>query len=305
MSGDFAVLGRQAARQGGAFSRDQALAAGLPPGRVRRLLEDSLWVPVLPDVYRAATSPDVRALREHAAQLWLPEGGLSHLSAAHYYRLLREPPHVWFSVAHTTRRETPEWLRLIRTRHLALGGGDHGLQVTAPTRTVVDLGMCLALDDLRAAFLAAVQSLHLDQTALAACARQVFGRAGSHDLSVVLAEFEPAFESILGAEFIGLLRQLGLRDLQPQHVVELPNGRHAVLDAALPELRLGFESDGWAFHGSKAQQAADKQRDRQLGRRGWAVHRFVTDDVRRRQHRFLADVLGIIEARERLLHKAA
>ncbi len=57
------------------------------------------------------------------------------------------------------------------------------------------------------------------------------------------------------------------------HPVVLPFGT-VHLDAAIPELRIGVELDGAAFHGSPEARERDTRRDVALAARGWVVLRF-------------------------------
>lgn len=68
----------------------------------------------------------------------------------------------------------------------------------------------------------------------------------------------------------------------------------AVLDFACPRTRLAVEVDGWAFHGSKAQQQADRFRDRRLLRLGWRTVRYTTEDVLRRPQQSLAELSDLV-----------
>ncbi|SDT41181.1 Protein of unknown function [Friedmanniella luteola] len=83
-------------RQAGVISRAQALAGGLTPRQLDRLLADGSWVRVHPAVYRLhAVVPTVEADVRSAA-LWL--GGsavLTGLGAAWWWGCLPEAPSRW------------------------------------------------------------------------------------------------------------------------------------------------------------------------------------------------------------------
>lgn len=63
-------------------------------------------------------------------------------------------------------------------------------------------------------------------------------------------------------------------DYRTNYPVRLGGGRLVYLDLALPELGLGIEADGWAFHGSRAAFESDRDRDAALLAHGWMVVRF-------------------------------
>ena len=52
-------------------------------------------------------------------------------------------------------------------------------------------------------------------------------------------------------------------------------GGQAFIDAALPRVRLGFEVDGYAYHGGPVAFAAGCRRDLTLAKLGWTMHHFT------------------------------
>jgi very-short-patch-repair endonuclease len=62
----------------------------------------------------------------------------------------------------------------------------------------------------------------------------------------------------------------------------LPGGGSARFDAAYPDLLLGFEADGAAFHQGLLDRMRDEARDEKCGRMGWTVRRYSTEDIRER-----------------------
>lgn len=52
------------------------------------------------------------------------------------------------------------------------------------------------------------------------------------------------------------------------------------LDAAIPDLKLGFECDGWQYHAKhKDSWLREKKRDRLFLRNGWHVYRFAASEI--------------------------
>lgn len=71
--------------------------------------------------------------------------------------------------------------------------------------------------------------------------------------------------------------------------VTLNDGRRTALDLAVPELTLGFESDGFEYHGSRSAFEYDRDRDSDLTAQRWHVVRLSAsflehspDEARRR-----------------------
>ena len=98
---------------------------------------------------------------------------------------------------------------------------------------------------------------------------------------------------------LDVFRAQGLPAPVRQFVLPLPGGGTARFDAAYPELLLGFEADGDAFHKGLLDRMRDEARDKQCGLTGWTVRRYSTDDIRLRPEGIAADVTrlrGMAEA---------
>ena len=67
----------------------------------------------------------------------------------------------------------------------------------------------------------------------------------------------------------------------------------ARFDAAYPELRLGFEADGDAWHKGLLGQMRDEARDEQCGLVGWMVRRYGTEDIGERPAGIADEVLRL------------
>ncbi len=89
-----------------------------------------------------------------------------------------------------------------------------------------------------------------------------------------------------------LLRAPGMPRMVQQHPVVLPFGT-VHLDAAIPELRIGVELDGAAFHGSPAARERDTRRDVALAARGWVVLRFSYRRLTREPDLLPGDPAGV------------
>lgn len=83
------------------------------------------------------------------------------------------------------------------------------------------------------------------------------------------------------------------------HRLSLSDGRSVAIDLALPDLRLGFEADGYAHHNGPKAFEYDRDRDSDLESVGWRVIRltatFLEDQGPEAQRRMLA-IIRIREA---------
>ncbi len=295
-----AALGHIARTNAGVFTRAEAIAAGVPAAEVSRRIRRGLWVPQFGRALRAATTPDTVDGRERAAHARAGDrAALSHFSAARRWRLgLVESNEVWLTVPHRRTPRPTEGIRVVRSRHLppAAVRQVDGVPVLEPARTVVDLARCLSRRHLTAVVLDAMQRGLCTHTQLTAWHARLGRRPGSALMAAVLEAADPAFESILAAEFARLVETVHV-PLQPKYRLRLSDGTEVVCDFACLRSRLAGECDGFAYHSSPSQVAADKARDRALSRIGWLTIRYTTDDIRRRPAQTLADVLHQIAQR--------
>lgn len=295
-----AALGQIARARAGIFTRADAIDAGLSPAQIRRRVRDGLWVVEFAGVLRAATTPDSIDARERAALARAGQGAaLSHFSAARRWRLsVPDSGYVWITVPYPRDPRCPPGVRISRSRHVPsdVVRRVSGLPVLDPARTVADLAQYLDLRQLLAVALEAMQRGLCTHADIDGWRRRLMGRAGMGDLAAVLLEADPALESVLAAEFGRLVASAGVL-LVPGFAVRLPDGTQVLCDFADPVARIDFEVDGFAYHSSPRQVAADRARDRRLARAGWITVRYDTNDIRRRPKATLADVLRQIAAR--------
>ena len=173
------------------------------------------------------------------------------------------------------------------------------MRVAPPARALADLAMTHTPGELAAALAAGVQSGRVCIDDVREHAVRLRGRPGGADLNGVLAEFDPAFESVLGRELCEVLRDGGFSNFVAGDRIDFPGGGYRIGDAVVRELRLDFEADGFAYHGTKEQQQADTGRDRDLGLALYRTVRFTSDDLRRNRAATVASIPRIIEARAR------
>lgn len=286
-------LAQLAAEQGGAFTRLQALAAGVPPGTISGRLVRGRWQLVLPGVYAAGHIEPLT--RVHAATLWLPTGVLSHLAACWLWGLLDEPPAVvHLTVAPSCTRRGPAWLRLVR-RELGPSWHVRGLRVVPPERAVLD-GVAV-LDPAAAARLvdrALLRRITVDE--LRDRHWRDLGCRGSSRAYTQLVSAVPGAASVAERTLARAAWRAGLRGLLVnQRVLDY------VVDLYEPELRLAVEVDGYRFHSSRDAFHHDRVRQNALVAAGYTVLRFTAEQV-------LTDVADVVAetavVADRLRHRS-
>jgi hypothetical protein len=147
-------LAATAIAQAGAFTRDQAIAAGFGSNQIARRVRAGAWARVLPRVYRHASTPASTTFRFWAAVLWAGPGcALSHTSAAAVWRIPGAGVAAPELIVPGTR--APRVAGVLVHRAARIDETDvicvRRLPVTSPARTVVDLAGVLGDTDLAAA----------------------------------------------------------------------------------------------------------------------------------------------------------
>jgi very-short-patch-repair endonuclease len=142
----------------------------------------------------------------------------------------------------------------------------HGISVTSPARTLLDLADVLPRRRLERAFDEAAY-LRIDLSDV----RPRPGRRGSPVLRAVLEGHDPGStrtRSELEERMLDLCRRAGL----PAPEVNARVGGHEV-DCLWRERRLIVELDGWSAHGTRRAFERDRRRDAELIAAGWRVLR--------------------------------
>lgn len=294
------ALARVAQRQRGLFTLDDAQRCGIPARTVQRRSAGGLWVERQPRVYSAASAPHTVELAGRAALLSAgPTAMLSHLSAAVSWRLRREcPERPWLTVPYG--RKVPRlWdIEVTRSRHLE---GVRRLRdevtVTSAARTIVDLGRVLDRNGVESALAVGLQMERTTMVQVEAALVPAWRTAGTGLVRDIVVRFSPGWESVLSARLARLAAQAGI-GLVTGVVVRDATGRPVARPDFVPRgRRMAIEADGWAFHGSKAQQQADRLRDRRLLALGWTTVRFTTEDILRRPEQVIAELRSLLALR--------
>lgn len=174
----------------------------------------------------------------------------------------------------------------------------HGLTVTTPSRTVVDLAAQLSLPRLVAVGDHFLSRGIISDVALNEVLGRSMGQRGvrraRQAISILDARAESPRESMVRA----LLIEGGYPCPVPQFEVCDSTGRFiARVDLAYVGLRIALEYDG-EHHLSRDQQAKDAWRRGELGAEGWLIVTVVSEDVRR-PHLLYAKVNRALAARRR------
>ena len=282
--GLLAELRRVAGAQQGVITSEQLLAIGPQPGSSgrrfgTRLVSEGWLYPLLGGAYAVGASPSDWQMAVAAVLLSGPESVLSHRSAARCHR-----------ISDLLQQTTPE-VTLPRYSHRRVSGVivhrvgaldhadislHHGIRVTSPERTLVDLANDLDIGLVERIFdEGAVARLWSAQSVTAAVERNA-RRRGTIALRRILAcraDLAPG-ESTLESRAIKVLAPYGPFEVQYQLSVD---DRLVIIDIAWPKLRVAVECDGWTVRSrSRGKFDADRRRDNILASHGWSVVHLTT-----------------------------
>jgi len=292
------MVAKDAERQHGVFTLDQAKEHGATPASVKHRLQTGAWraFPYV-GVYRAAGCPPSWEQDLHALVLATQPAAASHRSAAALLgvpgfprcgtaevvttRALRE--RITSAQVHSSRVLPPEHLTTVE-----------GIVTTGVARTVIDLAGVVhpqraerVLDNCLARGLVTLEAVR--------CVVDLLARRGRPGIAVMRrlladrADSYAAPESGLEARAIELIRSAGLPEPVRQLDVGDATGWIGRVDLAYPDRRLVIEVDSDVHHSTLVDRRADQLRDHRLRGAGWAVERITEDDLVR--PRVLADRL--------------
>jgi very-short-patch-repair endonuclease len=241
------------------------------------------------DVFRVAGTPDSWHQRLLAASLrGGPDCCVSHRAAARLYGFDGFRAEV-VEVIHHQRRDYRDSSGVIVHSTSVLDSCDRTslgpIPVTTPVRTLIDLGAVVRPDRLEEALDSAERDGHVDRFELATRHAQIrqSGRNGVGPLALLLDARDARSatpHSVLERRMLRLLTASGLPTPECQVRVRRADGRVAFLDLAYPEVQLGIELDGHAWHATALQRQRDHERQNQVVVvSDWTVLRFTYADV--------------------------
>lgn len=308
-------LAATAAGQHALITRVQVFAAGGSDSMIRRRVRSGRWERVLRGVYALAGVPWTWRRRLCAVFLSLdPAAAASHRAAA---KLLGvggdgEPPYEFVvpldraprpipATPHPRPDEPPvvihESVDLARDPTLLVDG----LRVTSPRRLAVDLGSVIGFDAYRIA-VARMESEHgLTRLDLEREYRRhsIQGRNGCgalRDLLDLRHAAEGAPDELVEMLLADLMIAAALPAPAHQFHVQRPDGKSAYFDLAIPELKIGMETEG-RIHLRADVHQRDHERRNQLLLAGWIVLHFTYEDVTLRPQQVVRTIRAAIEAR--------
>jgi very-short-patch-repair endonuclease len=218
---------------------------------------------------------------------------LSHDSAAALWEIGPGPRGFEVSIVGGAKRN-PDGLTVHRRRALRPDEVTtrHGIPVTSPIRTLIDIAARLDREPLEAAINQADKLDLCDPEQLRAALDDVKGQPGVRVLRTVLDRRTFTLtDSELERRFLRVVRDLGLP--QPETGVYV-NGFK--VDFHWPELGLVVETDGLRFHRTPIEQARDRLRDQAHTAAGLTPLRFTRAQVRF-QPGYVADTVAAVARR--------
>ena len=148
----------------------------------------------------------------------------------------------------------------------------HGLRITTPLRTGLDLGCCLRRREAYAALNAIARKYGLTRREFVMALARYRRRRGVVQLRQLVDLVDPRVESERESWVLLAICDAGLPQPTPQHWIEIDGVPVYRLDFAYPRLRVVVEYDGIDAHErTKAQREHDEERRAWLRDHGWTV----------------------------------
>jgi very-short-patch-repair endonuclease len=284
-------IDRLAARQRGYVTRGQLLDAGLGREAIKYRLTNGRLIPIHTGVYAVGHAPLAGVDRAYAALLACGPGALlSHSTAACVWGLDHRWPTPFEVIVENARRRPG-----IKIHRATITRKDvrrhHGIRVTSPARTVLDIAPRLTDN----ALARAVNDLRLERFLRIPDLAEVTARLPRHPgacrvraftdnpTGPTRSEFEDAFAAFTDAH--GLPR--------PEFNTRVAGYE---VDALFTAQKVIVELDGWGYHRSKEAFERDRERDATTLVVGYRTIRITWERMTNRPHREaerLRRILGI------------
>lgn len=286
-----------AARQCGVVNTVALRICGLTRDAVRHRLATGRLHPLHRAVFLVGHDAPAEGAREFGAVLACSPGAvLSHRSGGARWGMCDSDPRA-IHVTGLENNGSRPGIRFHRTRALATADHrtKHGLPVTAPARTLIDLAGELTDRDLERALDEALIGRLLRERDLLRALEHSRGRAGAGRLRALIGDGLDTGATRSEAErlFRGLLRAAEL----PSPEFNVRVGAYE-LDALWREQRLGAEIDSYRFHRGRASFEGDRVRDADLT--AYKVLRFTWRRLTRHPEAVAATIARELALRSRL-----
>jgi elongation factor P len=282
-------VAQAAADQWGVLSLAELFACGLSPKSVLTRVRNGRLHPLHRGVY-AVGHPSIPLEGRFLAAVKAcgPTAVLSHHSAAALWGFVGWDDRYPEVTVVGTARAHPR-LRIHRTTRRDLDdlSRHHGIPVTSPARTLLDLAATLDAKPLRSATRRAQSLYRVNLRQLADVLAHHRRRRGSAKLARIVATGPAPTRSELEDVVLDLILRGGHvhPDVNVPYYVE---GRRTVPDFRWPEERLVVEADGAAWHDNQLAREDDAERQALLEAHGERVLRVTWDQAIARPQRTLA-----------------
>jgi very-short-patch-repair endonuclease len=126
------------------------------------------------------------------------------------------------------------------------------------------------------------------------------GRPGSRVLKELLREAaeHPRPDSPLERRFIRLATEACITNLVRQFEIDIGWDAPIHIDFAIPEAKVGIETDGYGTHAPRSQWQLDRRRDSSLAALGWVILRFTWADIDRRPNYVVSTIRRVLAQRD-------
>jgi hypothetical protein len=294
------VIAQLSKLQHGAFTRTQAVEAGMHPRAIDRRVDAGEWEPVDYAVYRVTGTQSTWRQRLMAACLAGPAVA-SHRSAAALCGFVDCDEGIVEVTALRHRRRHRSDVVWHESRCLDRSDLTEidGIPLTRPLRALLDLGVVLEPDRLEELL---DDGLRRGWFSLAAVWRrweQIGGprRSGGRVVEEVLKrklEGQRPVGSILETRFRQLLRRAGLPEPVSQY--EIYDGEEFIarVDFAYPELGVVIEVDGEERHTGRSPRKHDARKERRIVGLGLRLLRFHWDDIHKNADAVVRDMVRVL-----------
>jgi hypothetical protein len=257
---------------------------GVPAGRIDRPLSTGELVLMYRGIYRlGCAAPSWMWLR--AALLAAgPGSAVSHRSAAAIDGMT--PPTDLLEITVPLGRSARVDGAIVHRAPLRENEVEilHGMRVTKPARTLIDLAAVL---DAEALGRALDEALSRRMVGCSYLTRRLEGlgsqgRRGIVVLRHLIAERfdgKPLATSVFERQLFRFLLEHSLPRPVAQHEVRLPSRRHRYLDYAYPHVMLGLEANSFRHHAGKTAWSHDNARNAELAAEGWRILPITEPDI--------------------------
>jgi len=289
-------IGALAARQYGAFSRQQAFDLGASERFVARRLAGKCWIRAAPAVYVLAQSSGTWRRQCKVAELSVVGSAIAGRSAAALHELpgFRPGPIELWTPINTACRHAIAIVHRYAGAKLTIVDG---IRVTTIPQTLFDTAMVIDPWRLERAMDDAIQSkkirvLDLDERLTFYAESR---RPGLPKIRPLIQErtedgWVPAESELEALLFVVLDKLPGRPSVTRQAPLPWRSSRPGRVDAVLPEHRLIIEADGRRWHTRVKDFDRDQWRNNEAVAHGYGVMRFTWVHL----NDFSSDVLGVI-----------